>query len=104
MTRRGCPRRAPCRACNSHCGWPNSTTCSPPPCSRSSGCPHRAAVASRSGRRDDRPGPDRPGKFLLLVFTITGDTDALRLDVQVPAAHVDVLDALAQRAAARMTA
>ncbi|MEU7677152.1 hypothetical protein AB0C42_20355 [Micromonospora taraxaci] len=38
------------------------------------------------------------------TFTITGDTEALRLDVQVPAAHVDVLDALAQRAAAGMTA
>ncbi|MET7951962.1 hypothetical protein [Micromonospora sp. NPDC005324] len=38
------------------------------------------------------------------TFTITGDTDALRLDVQVPAAHVDVLDALAQWAAAKMTA
>jgi hypothetical protein len=37
------------------------------------------------------------------TFTITADTDALRLDVQVPAAHVDVLDALAQRAAAGMT-
>lgn len=38
------------------------------------------------------------------TFTIIGDTDTLRLDVQVPAAHVDVLDALAQGAAARMTA
>ncbi|WFE53094.1 hypothetical protein [Micromonospora sp. WMMD1155] len=38
------------------------------------------------------------------TFTITGDdTGTLRLDVQVPAAHVDVLDALAHRAAARMT-
>ncbi|MFC4018351.1 hypothetical protein ACFOW4_10385 [Micromonospora sp. GCM10011542] len=37
------------------------------------------------------------------TFTFAGDTDALRLDVQVPAAHIDVLDALAQRAAARMT-
>ncbi|MGC5309868.1 hypothetical protein [Micromonospora zamorensis] len=37
------------------------------------------------------------------TFTIAGDADALLLDVQVPAAHIDVLDALAQRAAARMT-
>lgn len=38
------------------------------------------------------------------TFTITGDADTLRLDVQVPATHVDVLDALVQRAAARLTA
>ncbi|MEU8333849.1 hypothetical protein [Micromonospora sp. NPDC048839] len=38
------------------------------------------------------------------TFTITVDTDTLRLDVQVPAAHVDVLDGLAHRAAAGMTA
>ena len=38
------------------------------------------------------------------TFTITADADALRLDVQVSAAHVDVLDTLAQRAAARMAA
>lgn len=37
-------------------------------------------------------------------FTIAGYAGVLRLDVQVPPAHVDVLDALAQRAAARMTA
>ncbi|MDG9675314.1 hypothetical protein [Micromonospora sp. DH14] len=37
-------------------------------------------------------------------FTIAADAGALRLDVQVPAAHVAVLDALALRAAARMTA
>ncbi|WCN83919.1 hypothetical protein [Micromonospora sp. LH3U1] len=37
-------------------------------------------------------------------FTIARDADALRLDVQVSAAHVDVLDALTQRAAAGMTA
>ncbi|RQX03046.1 hypothetical protein [Micromonospora inaquosa] len=36
-------------------------------------------------------------------FTLAADTDTLRLDVQVPAAHVDVLDALALRAAAGMT-
>ncbi|MEU8287645.1 hypothetical protein AB0C01_25290 [Micromonospora sp. NPDC048905] len=38
------------------------------------------------------------------TFTINRDADALRLAVQVPAAHVDILDALAHRAAARMTA
>ncbi|MEU7754848.1 hypothetical protein AB0B57_35035 [Micromonospora sp. NPDC049101] len=38
------------------------------------------------------------------TFTITADTGVLRLDVQVPATHVDVLDALAQRATAGMTA
>ncbi|MEV7990178.1 hypothetical protein [Micromonospora sp. NPDC085948] len=37
-------------------------------------------------------------------FTLAGDAGVLRLDVQVPAAHVEVLDALAQRAAAGMTA
>ncbi|RZT82962.1 hypothetical protein EV382_6282 [Micromonospora violae] len=37
-------------------------------------------------------------------FTLAVDTDTLRLDVQVPDAHVDVLDALALRAAAGMTA
>ncbi|MET7947480.1 hypothetical protein [Micromonospora sp. NPDC005324] len=37
-------------------------------------------------------------------FTIAADTGTLRLDVEVPAAHVDVLDALALRAAAGMTA
>ncbi|MEV4826785.1 MULTISPECIES: hypothetical protein [unclassified Micromonospora] len=36
-------------------------------------------------------------------FTVARDADALRLDVQVPAAHVDVLDALAARAAAGTT-
>ncbi|MFI6064524.1 hypothetical protein ACIA47_04540 [Micromonospora sp. NPDC051227] len=36
-------------------------------------------------------------------FTIAADTGTLHLDVQVPAAHVDVLDALALRAAAGMT-
>ncbi|MFI6162968.1 hypothetical protein ACIA59_23835 [Micromonospora haikouensis] len=38
------------------------------------------------------------------IFTFASDADALRLDVQVPAAHVDVLDALAQQATARITA
>jgi hypothetical protein len=37
-------------------------------------------------------------------FAFTHDGDAVRLDVQVPAAHVDVLDALADRAAAGMAA
>ncbi|WP_330439957.1 hypothetical protein OHB44_06880 [Micromonospora sp. NBC_00821] len=37
-------------------------------------------------------------------FTLSADTCTLRLDVQVPAAHLDVLDALALRAAAGMTA
>lgn len=37
-------------------------------------------------------------------FTLAADTGTLRLDVQVPAAHVDVLDTLALRAAAGMTA
>ncbi|MGW3791518.1 hypothetical protein ACWD8I_10175 [Micromonospora arida] len=37
-------------------------------------------------------------------FTLAADTGTLRLDVRVPAAHVDVLDALALRAAAGMTA
>jgi len=36
-------------------------------------------------------------------FAFAGDGDVLRLDVQVPAAHVDILDALAERAAAGMT-
>ncbi|MCG5443108.1 hypothetical protein NIE79_000905 [Micromonospora sp. NIE79] len=36
-------------------------------------------------------------------FTLTAATGELRLDVRVPAAHVDVLDALALRAAAGMT-
>jgi hypothetical protein len=35
-------------------------------------------------------------------FAFADDGDAVRLDVQVPAAHVDVLDALANRAAAGM--
>ncbi|MBM0275173.1 hypothetical protein DKT68_13695 [Micromonospora acroterricola] len=39
-----------------------------------------------------------------LSFAFTEDGDGLRLDVQVPAAHVEVLDALAQRAAAGMAA
>ncbi|MDG4760515.1 hypothetical protein [Micromonospora sp. WMMD710] len=38
------------------------------------------------------------------TFTITIDAGTLRLDVQVPPGHVDVLDALAQRAAAGMAA
>jgi hypothetical protein len=37
-------------------------------------------------------------------FAFAPDGDAVRLDVQVPAAHVDVLDALAMRAAAGMAA
>jgi hypothetical protein len=37
-------------------------------------------------------------------FTFSPAGDAVHLDVQVPAAHVDVLDALADRAAAGMTA
>ncbi|MCG5464979.1 hypothetical protein AB0K35_21510 [Micromonospora sp. NPDC053740] len=37
-------------------------------------------------------------------FTLGVDTGTLCLDVQVPAAHVDVLDALALRAAAGPTA
>ncbi|MGC4756029.1 hypothetical protein [Micromonospora trifolii] len=40
----------------------------------------------------------------LFSFTLAADTGTLRVDVQVPAEHVDVLDALALRAAARMTA
>ncbi|MER7591056.1 hypothetical protein ABTW72_26320 [Micromonospora sp. NPDC127501] len=35
-------------------------------------------------------------------FALAAGTGTLRLDVQVPAAHVDVLDALALRAAAGM--
>ena len=35
-------------------------------------------------------------------FAFAGDGDAVSLDVQVPASHVDILDALAVRAAARM--
>ncbi len=35
-------------------------------------------------------------------FTFIDGGDAIRLDVEVPAAHVDVLDALASRAADRM--
>ncbi|MEU7613924.1 hypothetical protein [Micromonospora sp. NPDC049204] len=38
------------------------------------------------------------------TFTLAADAGTLRLDVQVPAAYVDVLDALAQRAAAGLTA
>ncbi len=37
-------------------------------------------------------------------FAFTGEGDAVRLDVQVPAVHVDVLDALASRAAAGLAA
>ena len=37
-------------------------------------------------------------------FALTHDGDGVRVDVQVPAACVDVLDALAQRAAAGMAA
>lgn len=37
-------------------------------------------------------------------FALAPDGDILQLDVQVPAAHVAVLDALADRAAAGMTA
>ncbi|MBM7489510.1 hypothetical protein JOD64_000732 [Micromonospora luteifusca] len=37
-------------------------------------------------------------------FTLAAETGTLRLDVQVPTAHVDVLDALARRADAGMTA
>jgi len=37
-------------------------------------------------------------------FTLAPDGDAVRVDVRVPAAHVDVLDALADRAAAGMAA
>jgi hypothetical protein len=36
------------------------------------------------------------------TFTLDGDGDAVRLDVQVPDEHVDVLDALAARAATGM--
>jgi hypothetical protein len=36
------------------------------------------------------------------AFTFTPDGDAVRVDVAVPAAHVEVLDALARRAAAGM--
>ena len=35
-------------------------------------------------------------------FTVARDGDAVRLDVEVPGAHVEVLDALAGRAAAGM--
>ncbi|TDC84295.1 hypothetical protein E1193_06080 [Micromonospora sp. KC606] len=37
-------------------------------------------------------------------FTFTADGPVLRLDVEVPATHVDVLDALAARAAAMVPA
>jgi hypothetical protein len=37
------------------------------------------------------------------TFTFAADGDSLRLDVAVPAAQVDVLDALATRAASGMT-
>ncbi|MEW2432249.1 hypothetical protein AB0877_29975 [Micromonospora sp. NPDC047644] len=40
----------------------------------------------------------------IFSFTLAADSHTLRLDVRVPAAHVDVLDALAQRAAAGITA
>lgn len=36
-------------------------------------------------------------------FAFTGDGDTVRLDVRVPAAHVEVLDALSVRAGAAMT-
>ena len=38
------------------------------------------------------------------TFTYTGRGDTLQVDVQVPAAYVDVLDALAGRAAAGLAA
>jgi len=38
--------------------------------------------------------------FFSFTFTLAGH--AVQLDVEVPPAHVDVLDALAERAAARM--
>lgn len=38
--------------------------------------------------------------FFTFTIATNADADALRLDVQVSAAHVEVLDALAQRAAA----
>jgi hypothetical protein len=37
-------------------------------------------------------------------FTFAPNGDGVHLDVQVPAAHVDVLDALAERATAEMAA
>lgn len=37
-------------------------------------------------------------------FAFDRDCDGIRLDVRVPAEHVDVIDALADRAAARMAA
>lgn len=37
------------------------------------------------------------------TFTFTADDGAVRLDIEVPAAHVDVLDALSERAAAGTT-
>jgi hypothetical protein len=41
---------------------------------------------------------------LFFSFTFTPDGDAVRLDVEVPATHADVLDALADRAAAGLHA
>jgi hypothetical protein len=38
------------------------------------------------------------------TFTFAPDGDAVQLDVAVPAAHIDVLDALANQAAAGMAA
>jgi len=38
------------------------------------------------------------------TFTVTQDGDELRVDVEVPAAHVLVLDALAARAASQVAA
>ena len=44
--------------------------------------------------------------FFTFTFTGpgTGSADALQVDVQVPAAHIDVLDAIADRAATGMAA
>jgi hypothetical protein len=42
--------------------------------------------------------------FFAFIFDGDGDGDSVRLDVQVPEAHVDVLDALAARSAAGMAA
>ena len=41
--------------------------------------------------------------FFAFTFTVAGDQTSLDVDVEVPSQHIDVLDALEQRAAAGMS-
>ena len=105
MTGLGAARRAPCRPPSGRCGWPSSTTLFATALrGQQRRRPHPAAVAA-APRRRGRRARDLTAREseCCSFFTFTFDrrpADALALDVEVPAAHVDVLDALAGRAAA----